>query len=224
MNSLEQDERLRALLSRLHAQSEAQIPAIMQHYDQHGAGSLTGTAAEIEAGRDFWRDKLAALDADKAAFCYRLCRALGARRVVEAGTSFGVSTLYLAAALRDNGGGTVIATEYEAEKAKIARAHFAEAGLSDQIDLREGDLRETLKGLAGPIDLMLVDIWTPMVRPAVELVAPHMRTGAVIIADNTAWYRDAYGDYFAFLADPANGFTTQTLPFEGGLEMSVKTA
>ena len=90
--------------------------------------------------------------------------ALGARRIVEAGTSFGVSTLYLAAAVRDNGGGIVIATEYETAKAKIARGHFAEAGLSECVDLREGDLRETLKTLEGPIDFMLTDIWTPLAR------------------------------------------------------------
>ena len=222
MNSLEHDQSLRALLGRLHAQSEAQLPALMEHFEKHGGRSVAGTEAEIVSSRPFWRDKLVALDPDKAQFCYLLCRALVARRVVEAGTSHGVSTLYLAAAMRDNGGGVVIATEYESEKAKTARMHFAEAGLAGQIDLREGDLRETLKDIEGPIDFMLMDIWTPMVRPAIELVAPHLRRGAVVVADNTTWYREAYADYFAFLNDPANGFTTQTLPFEGGLEMSVK--
>ena len=220
MNSLESDARLAALLARLHGESEAQMPALMQFFEKHGGDSLTGSEAEIAAGRPFWRDKLVAIDPVKAQFCYRLCRALGARRVVEAGTSYGVSTLYLAAAVRDNGGGVVIGTEYEPEKAKAARANFAASGLADQIELFEGDLRETLKSLAGPIDFMLMDIWTPMVRPAIELVAPHLRRGAVVIADNTTWYRDAYADYFAFLSEAE--FTTQTLPFEGGLEMSVK--
>ena len=222
MNSLEHDQALRSLLNRLHAQSEAQMPALMKHFEKYGGDSVAGTEAQIASGRPFWRDKLVAIDPGKAQFCYLLCRALLARRVVEAGTSYGVSTLYLAAALRDNGGGVVIATEYESEKAKTARAHFAEAGLAGQIELREGDLRETLKQIAGPVDFMLMDIWTPMVRPAIELVAPHLRRGAVVIADNTNWYREAYADYFAFLNDPANGFSTQTLPFEGGLEMSVK--
>ena len=85
-----------------------------------------------------------ALDRDKAEFCYQLCRAVGARRVVEIGTSYGVSTLYLAAAVRDNirvgGDGFVIGTEYEPEKAAAARAQFAETGLAGLIDLREGDL------------------------------------------------------------------------------------
>ena len=89
------------------------------------------TGAEIKT---FLRDKLVALDRDKAEFCYQLCRANGARRIVEAGTSFGVSTLYLAAAVRDNtlaagdgANGVVIATEHEPSKACAAKAHFQEA-------------------------------------------------------------------------------------------------
>ena len=119
--------------------------------------------------------------------------------------------------MRDNGGGVVIGAEYEAEKARAARANFAEAGLAEFVDLREGDLRETLKTLQGPVDLLLMDIWIPMVLPAIELVTPHLRPGAVAIADNTATFRHAYAEYFAFLA--TSGFTTQTLPFDGGLEI-----
>jgi predicted O-methyltransferase YrrM len=78
--------------------------------------------------------------------------------VVEVGTSYGVSTLYLAAAVRDNvkntgDKGLVIGTEYEPAKAAAAREHFAQAGLGDYIDLRKGDLRETLKEIPEPIDL-----------------------------------------------------------------------
>lgn len=220
MNSLEHDATLGALLDRLHVQSEAQMPQLAAHIASSGVGVVAGSDAEVAADKPFWTDKLVALDRDKAEFCYRLCRAIGARRVVEAGTSYGVSTLYLASAVRDNGGGTVIATEYEPAKAAQARAHFAEAGLAAQIELREGDLRQTLQRLEGPIDFLLVDIWIPMIVPALERVAPHMRRGAVIVADNTAAHRDAYAPYFAYLA--AHGFTTQTLPFEGGLELSVK--
>src|SRR5207245_20585 len=137
------------------------------------------TEDEVKAFRS---DKLVALDRNKAEFCYQLCRASNARRIVEAGTSYGVSTLYLAAAVRDNvratgGDGVVIGTEYEPTKAAAARAHFDEAGLSRFIDLREGDLRETLKQIEGPVDFMLVDIWIAMARPALDLVAPPLRPG-----------------------------------------------
>jgi predicted O-methyltransferase YrrM len=147
---------------------------------------------------------------------------MGARRIVEVGTSHGVSTLYLAAAVRENGGGLVIGTEHEPAKARIARSHFVEAGLADVIELREGDLRETLRSLQGPIDFVLMDIWTEMARPAIELVAPHLRPGAVVCADNTGGFREPYAAYFAFIEDPANGLSTRTLPFEGGFEMTLK--
>jgi len=61
-----------------------------------------------------------------------------------------------------------------------------------------------------------------MARPALELMARHLRPGAIVICDNTEQYRTEYADYFAFLENPANGFRTMTLPFAGGLELSVR--
>jgi predicted O-methyltransferase YrrM len=151
-----------------------------------------------------------------------MCRALRAGRVIECGTSTGVSTLYLAAAVRDNGGGRVIATEWEPEKVAAARRNFAAAGLSSYIDLREGDLRETLKDIDGPVDFVLLDIWTEAVMPAIRNIAPHLRPGAVILADNSESSRPGYAAYFDYIADPANRLRTMTLPFEGGLEMTVR--
>ena len=215
------DPALAALLDRLHAESLGQDEAMGRFFSARVAAGadLSPDQSEVKA---FLADKLVALDRDKALFCYQLCRALGAQRIVEAGTSYGVSTLYLAAALRDNGGGTVIATENEPAKAEAARAHFAQAGPADLIELREGDLRETLAVLSGPIDFVLIDIWTPMARPALELVSPHLRPGAAIVCDNTTTYRDHYRDYFDFIADPANRLMTTTLPFEGGLEFTTR--
>ena len=182
---------------------------------------------QTDRGKAVLADKLVALDRNKAEFCYALCRGLNARCVVEAGTSFGVSTIYLAAAVRDNAGaderrGVVIGTEHEPAKARVARENFATAGIAEFVDLREGDLRETLKHIESRVDFMLIDIWVPMARPALERVAPRMRVGSMVVCDNTARFRKAYRDYFDFLNDPANGFLTMTLPFAGGLELSVK--
>jgi predicted O-methyltransferase YrrM len=218
------DPELEALIGRLQARSKEQEPLADEYYGGRAARGRTDWSMDPE-DHAFYADKLVALEADKAEFCYGLCRAIGARRIVEVGTSFGVSTLYLAAAVRDNcrdgGVGVVIGTEHEAAKAAAARATFAEAGMAAWIELREGDLRETLKDLTGPIDFALFDIWTPMAHPALALIAPHLRPGAVLCADNTAqrYAREGYADYFAFLA--ANGFRTQTLPFEGGFEFTV---
>lgn len=212
------DPELERLLARLHARSDEQREAMRDAApDSHDAA---GT-------KQFRSDKLVALDRDKAEFCYQLCRAGNIRRIVEVGTSFGVSTLYLAAAVRDNirasgGSGLVIGTEYEPEKAKAARGHFAQAGLGEFIDLREGDLRETLRHIEGPVDFVLIDIWISMARAALERVAPHLRPGAIIVCDNTKQYRADYADYFAFINEPSNGFRTMTLPFDGGFELSVR--
>ena len=210
------------LLDRLYAKHEAQNDAMASYFTERAAeGSLDWNRFD-ERTNEFLKDKLVALERPKAEFCYQVCRAIGARRVVEAGTSYGVSTLFLAAAVRDNGGGMVIATENESSKAAIARRHFEEAGLATLIDLREGDLRQTLDDVGGPIDFMLVDIWTPMARPALGRIAPRLRPGAVVICDNTRQFRDAYRDYFEFIHDPRNGFCTMTLPFDGGLEFTVR--
>jgi len=222
------------LLDRLYARNVAQNEALASYFATRAAeGSLDWNQFD-ERTNEFLRDKLIALDRAKAEFCYHMCRALQARRVVEAGTSFGVSTLFLAAAVRDNRrqgperldddgpSCVVIGTEAEPEKARMARSHFAEAGLADLIDLREGDLRKTLVDVQGPIDFMLIDIWTTMARPALALIAPRLREGAVVICDNTLQFREAYAEYFEFVQDPRNRLRTMTLPFEGGLEFTVR--
>ena len=218
-----QDPMLDRLLTDLHARSDAQRADMAAFERRHARSSRPPTEDEI---RTFRSDKFVALDRDKAEFCYLTCRAIAARRVVEIGTSFGVSTLYLAAAVRDNvkasgGEGLVIGTEYEADKVGAARANFAAAGLAAFIDLREGDLRETLKNLQGLIDFALIDVWIRMARPAIEMIHPHLRPGAVVVCDNTGIQRAEYAEYLAFIANPASGFRTMTLPFDGGLEFSL---
>jgi predicted O-methyltransferase YrrM len=225
MPSLLNDPKLEALIARLQAKSHAQEPDAPAYYQRRADAGRTDWSMDAE-DHAYYADKLVALEEPKAEFCYGLCRAIGARRIVELGTSFGVSTMYLAAAVRDNGGGIVIGTEHEPHKAKAARANFAEAGLADLIDLREGDLRETLKTLEAPVDFVLCDIWTDVVLPGLLLISPHLRVGSVICADNTAGprARAGYADFFAFMADPANGLRTMTLPFDGGFEMTVKVS
>ena len=217
------DPGLERFLADLHAQSDAQTAQIEAYIGQRAQrGDLNMSRFDQDMHR-FFADKMVTLDRDKAELCYVLCRALRAANVVEAGTSFGVSTLYLAAAVRDNksANGKVIATEYEPAKAAKARSNFAQAGLADYIELREGDLRETLQEIKEPVDFMLIDIWD-VALPALRLVAPHLRPGAIVACDNTTAFPDYYVDYFAFVNDPANRLRTMTLPFAGGFEVSVR--
>jgi predicted O-methyltransferase YrrM len=220
--SILDDPELEALLDTLHAENDGEAGAMGAYFGRRAREGTLDWKHMDDDTRAFLRDKMVALEREKAEYCYLLCRALRARRVVEAGTSFGVSTLYLAAAVRDNGGGTVIATEHESSKAEVARQNFAAAGLADCIDLREGDLARTLEDLESPTDFLLLDIWTDAVMPAVRHVAPLMRPGAIIVADNTTQARGGYADFFEYVADPGHRLRAMTLPFAGGLEMTVR--
>jgi predicted O-methyltransferase YrrM len=144
-------------------------------------------------------------------FLYAIARACKARRIVEFGTSMGVSTIYLAAALRDNGGGLLIGSEMEPAKVARARAHAEAAGLADLVDIREGDALETLKDVGGEVDLALVDGAWSLYLPVLKLIEPRLRPGAVILAENA--FAD---DYLEYVRDPANGYLAYTLPIDEG--------
>lgn len=162
------------LLSELHQKSIVQEAAISpgdyknitsDTEDQYQARGTVDDNGRPTAFDRLMQDKFIALDEDKCQFMYQLINAMGATNVVEAGTSFGVSTIYLALAVAQTTAatgkpGTVIATEKETSKAQVARRYWAQCGaeVEKQIDLRVGDLRETLKlDLPPAIDLLLLD-------------------------------------------------------------------
>jgi predicted O-methyltransferase YrrM len=220
MPSVLNDPKLDAMLPALHEESTAQDEGIERYFFKERTGPWNGMEPRDHA---FMADKAVALDQDKAEFCYMLCRAIGARRIVEAGTSFGVSTLYLAAAVRDNGGGVVFGAEYEPAKVERARANFESAGLASFIDLREGDIVEAAKTFEGPIDFVLFDIWSHVVRPMLDVLLPRLRPGAALCTDGGGNRSGGYEALFELIDDPASGFRTMTLPFKGGgLELTLK--
>jgi predicted O-methyltransferase YrrM len=226
------DPQVEAVLARLHAEDKRQFRSIVRRYLPRALLSpITGRSAvdaSAPAEADFLRDKLVAIDPEKGRLAYTFCRALDARRVVEVGTSFGVSTLYLAAALRDNArrdgsARKVIGTEIEPTKAAAARTNIRDAGLGGFVELREGDALVTLADLEGPIDFVLVDTWIPLALPALQLLAPRLRPGAIVMCDNVRQFAKAYRPYTDFVRDPANGFRSMLWPGQGGLELSIRT-
>lgn len=146
-------------------------------------------------------------------FLYMCARACRATRIVEFGTSMGVSAIHLAAALRDMGGGELIGTEIEPSKAARARANLAEAGLADLVDIRVGDARETLRAIAGDIDLVLLDGAFSLYLDVLKRLEPHFRPGTMIIAENAFEQADGYLDH---VRDPANGYLSQSIPVSEG--------
>jgi len=167
-------QRVHDLLVKLHAESAAQEKSVSQTLfylsrliKYYVSGTLWNKSAD-----DHMRDKFVSLEEDKCQFMYLLARSIGAKNIVEAGTSFGVSTIYLGLAVGQNVAdakdagqsvtGKVIATEKEPTKAERARKHWAQAGeeVEPWIELRVGDLLETLKveeGMPDQIDLLLLD-------------------------------------------------------------------
>ena len=142
--------------------------------------------------------------------CARVCRA---KRIVEFGTSFGISTVYLACALRDNGGGQLIGTELEATKAARARESLATAGLADQVEIRVGDALDTLRQIDGPLDMVLLDGAFSLYFPVLKLLEPHLRSGAVVIGENAF---EQSPRYIGYVRDPRNGYLSMPVPIDLG--------
>jgi predicted O-methyltransferase YrrM len=156
-------------------------------------------------------------------FLYMCVRACKAKRIVEFGSSMGISAIYMAAALRDLGGGRLIGTELEPTKATRAQANVAAAGLADLVEFRAGDARETLKsGVSGDIDMVMLDGAFTLYLPVLNLLEPHLKPGALIIGENA--FEEASG-YIGYVRDPKNGYLSLPLPFESwrGNEFTIKT-
>ena len=148
---------------------------------------------------------------------YMLARSGGARTIVEFGTSFGISTLYLAAALRDNGGGVLITSEFEPSKVARARDNLTAGGLIDLVEIREGDALRTLAvDLPETIDLVLLDGAKALYSEILSLVESRLRPGALIVADNA----DYSPDYLARVRSPASGYLST--PFAEDVELSMR--
>jgi predicted O-methyltransferase YrrM len=215
---------LAPLLDRMFAEAEApaspQVRAALAQLTPEERRRLSASTDEADY-RKFYglaRDDYLAVSRDTARLLYMLVRAASARSIVEFGTSFGVSTLHLAAGLRDNGGGRIITTEFEPSKAERAEENFAAGGLADLIELRQGDALQTLaRDLPGQIDLVLLDGAKGLYPAVLALVEEHLKPGALVIADNA----DRSPDYLRRVRSAADGYTS--VPFAEDVELSMRT-
>jgi len=158
-----------------------------------------------------------AVSRETGVLLYMLARATGARTIIEFGTSFGISTIHLASALRDNGGGRLIGSEFEPSKVNRARQNIEAAGLSDLVEIREGDALETFaRDLPEQIDLVLLDGAKNLYPSVLSLLEGRLRTGALIIADNA----DASPEYVARVRSVKHGYLS--VPFAADVELSLR--
>jgi predicted O-methyltransferase YrrM len=158
-----------------------------------------------------------AVSRETGALLYMLARSTSARTIVEFGTSFGISTLHLAAALRDNGGGRLITSEFEPSKAARAKANLEAAGVFDLVEIREGDALETLSvDLPETIDLVLLDGAKSLYSEILTMLESRLQPGALIVADNA----DMSPDYLKRVRAPGNGY--MSVPFAEDVELSMR--
>lgn len=121
---------------------------------------------------------------EQGEYLYRIICDMNYKTIVEFGTSFGISTLYLAEAAKKTGG-HVVTTEIVLEKCRQAKNTFERAGLNNYISLLEGDALETLKRVDHPIDLLLLDGWKELYLPVFRLLEPFFHTNTLVFVDNT---------------------------------------
>jgi predicted O-methyltransferase YrrM len=154
---------------------------------------------------------------------YSLIRTGRPATVVEFGTSFGIGTIHLAAAVRDNGAGRVITTELNAAKAQRAREHLAEAGLADVAEVVIGDALQTLADLGGPVGFVLLDGWKEIYLDMLRVLEPQLSPGAMVVADDTESFARALAGYLDYVRDEANGYVSVAFPVGDGVEVSCRT-
>ena len=208
---------LAPLLDRLFSEADAATSPAMAALSRDERERLMHSKTEYLELYGRMKDLWLPVSREAGALLYMLARSTRARTVVEFGTSFGISTLHLAAALRDNGGGRLITTEFEPSKVARARQNLTDGGLIDLVEIREGDALATLsRDLPDNIDLLLLDGAKSLYRDVLDLVEKRLSPSALIVADNT----DYCPDYVARVRSPVAGYLS--VPFEDDIELSMR--
>ncbi len=221
MNTYSSDK-IQSLLKRLHADARATDEAFIARYEQMTDAERESIQSDHKRFYGLARDAYLPVGEDLGRLLYLLVRSTRAKSLVEFGTSFGLSTIYLAAALRDNGGGRLVTYELEPSKSQRAQIHLAEAGLSDFVDFQIGDALDLLAhGPAAPVDFLLLDGAKPLYLQILKLLEPRLQSGALIAADNinTRHQVNAFTDY---IRTPGNGYVSVDMPLGDGIELSVR--
>jgi predicted O-methyltransferase YrrM len=216
-----------AVLERQHAAASADKQKLIPRLPSYLWAKLTGRLHDAGFRQRVFSDVYSAVTRERGALLYLLARAIRARRVVEFGSSFGISTIYLATAVRDNFPGEsapaaqVIGSEMDARKVGEAQKNIDAAGFTGLVTIFQGDALETLRGVEAPIDLAFLDGRKDLYLPVLKLLEPKLRDGAVIIADNIDSFRSGVAPFVAYVQSPENGYASSTLQLEDSMEFSV---
>jgi predicted O-methyltransferase YrrM len=165
-----------------------------------------------------YQDFYIPISAEAGQLLYALVRAIRPETVVEFGMSFGISTIYLAAAVTDNGAGRVVTTELSDRKVSKARSNLERAGVAAAVTVLAGDALETLAGLPGPVGFVLLDGWKDLCLPVLRMLEPKLAAGALVAADDNG--HASMAGYLRYVREPANGYVSVSFPVADGVELS----
>jgi predicted O-methyltransferase YrrM len=169
-------------------------------------------------------DFLISIGPDTAKLLHLIITAARAQVLLELGTSYGYSTLWLADAARITGG-TVHSLELSAKKVDHARGQLRRAGLDGYVEFHVGDALETLPHLPGPFDFVLVDLWKDLYIPCLDLFHPKLSANAFVAADNMIFPPNPKEQEAYRRAVRAKGdLESLMLPIGSGVELSKKRA
>jgi predicted O-methyltransferase YrrM len=228
------------LLRRLHQQSQTEVIARARAQFQGSSDEFLTLAEEYDtlaprlrgrfletlglSSEDFESSQGTALSlavsAETGRFLSNMVLSHKPARILELGSSCGVSTLYFAEALRMLGKGTVVATELDPAKCTQLRTHVRTAGVDAYVDLREGDVFQTVSELDGTFDMVFIDVWANTYLDLFKQIEHLLRPGSIVLADNMYTAEHAVRPYKQYLdSDPR--FSSTTLDFESGVEFTV---
>jgi len=212
-------EPVATVLRRLHAQADREDPEAKRRVD----------AREAELGRrlpaaqryELYGDAPLSISREVGELYYLLTVARRPHTVVEFGASHAISTIYLAAGLRDAGGGTLVTTEILPGKAQLAEDNLRAARVHDLVELRVGDALTTLADGPPDTSMIVLDGRNDQYVPVLELLTPRLQVGGLVIADLNIDDPDILA-YQRHVRSPGGGFFSTWLPLDAGLELSVR--
>jgi predicted O-methyltransferase YrrM len=213
MQSSLNDPRVRRVLDEMHATADRNDPPLLAK-----AQGMPREERAILLG-----DAFIPVSADAGRLLYVLARSATPGTIVEFGTSFGISAIYLAAAARDRGAGHVITTEKHTGKAARAREYIEAAGLADLVDIRVGDALETLKDVTSGVSMAFLDGWKDLYLPFLRTIEPALLSGGLVVADDLDLFPEVLRSYLAYVREPENGYVSVMLPVGDAMEVSVRT-
>lgn len=216
-----------AVLARLHASAAADKWKIIPRVPRYFWAKFTGGLSDDSVRHRLFSDLYSAVTPERGAVLYLIARAIRARRIVEFGSSFGISMLYLAAAVRDNypaesaPAAQVIGSDMEERKVAAARKNIQDAELSDLVTILQGDALQTLQSVEGPLDLAFLDGRKDLYLPVLKLLEPKLRPGAVILSDNIDSFEKEVAPFLQYVRSGTNGYASATLGLSDGMEFSI---